>query len=142
ETAFQHVIPELSRRANENGVYLGVGPDQNFTYIAALKPQLAFIVDIRRRNMLEHLMYKAIIELSADRAQFLSMLFSRPLHSDGFSAASPEDLFTAIKRVEPSPALFRANLDRILKQLTESHGFGLSASDIHNVEYVFNAFET
>src|SRR5204862_1607566 len=59
ESAFQHVIPRLKKQIQPGGVYLGVGPDQNFTYIAALRPKLAFITDIRRQNMLLHLMYKA-----------------------------------------------------------------------------------
>jgi len=78
ETTFQEVIPELKKRVSQNGVYLGVGPDQNFTYIAALRPRMAFIVDIRRQNLILHLMYKAIIEMSDDRADFMSRLFSRP----------------------------------------------------------------
>ena len=78
ETTFQEVIPELRKRVSPNGVYLGVGPDQNFTYIAALQPRMAFIIDIRRQNMMQHLMYKAIIEMSDDRADFMSRLFSRP----------------------------------------------------------------
>ena len=49
----------------------------NFTYIAALQPKMAFITDIRRQNMLELLMYKAIFELSPDRADFMSRLFAR-----------------------------------------------------------------
>src|SRR5439155_23512299 len=57
ETTFQHVIPELRQRTRAGGVYLGVGPDQNFTYITALRPQMAFIVDVRRQNMLQHLLY-------------------------------------------------------------------------------------
>ena len=65
EIAFQQVIPELRR--HEQVAYLGVGPEQNFTYITALKPQIAFIVDIRRQNLLLHLLYKAVVELSADR---------------------------------------------------------------------------
>jgi len=68
ETTFQHVIPALSRNIRLDGVYIGVGPDQNFTYIAALKPRLAFIVDILRQNMIAHLMYKAIMEISSDRS--------------------------------------------------------------------------
>ena len=59
-------------------MYLGVGPEQNFTYIVALQPKMAFIFDIRRGNMIEHLMYKALFEISTDRADFLSKLFSRP----------------------------------------------------------------
>jgi hypothetical protein len=42
-----------------------------------VKPKIAFIVDIRRQNLIEHLMYKALFELSADRAEFISRLLSR-----------------------------------------------------------------
>src|SRR5213594_242144 len=72
EETFQNVIPELKKTLPTGGVYLGVGPEQNFTYIAALQPRLAFIIDIRRQNMLEHLLYKSLFERSADRADFLS----------------------------------------------------------------------
>ena len=47
ETSFQYVIPNLLKTAKQGGVYLGVGPEQNFTYIAALKPAMAIIIDIR-----------------------------------------------------------------------------------------------
>ena len=56
---------------------MGVGPEQNFTYIVALKPKMAFIVDIRRGNKDLHLMYKAMFEMSKDRADFVGLLFSR-----------------------------------------------------------------
>ena len=88
ETGFQWVIPELKRRIPPGGVYLGVGPEQNFTYISALKPAMAFIIDIRRGNLHEHLLYKALFEMSADRAEFLSRLFSRKRPA-GLSAPRP-----------------------------------------------------
>ena len=56
---------------------MGVGPEQNFSYIAALKPSMAFIVDIRHGNLDVHLMYKALFEMSDNRAEFVSRLFSR-----------------------------------------------------------------
>src|SRR5581483_4949972 len=77
EVQFQYVIPELIRNVKPGNVYLGVGPEQNFTYIAALKPSMAIIFDIRRGNLLLQLMYKAIFELASDRAEFVSLLFSR-----------------------------------------------------------------
>jgi hypothetical protein len=77
EGSLQYVIPDLQRTLQPGGVYVGVAPDQNFTYLVALRPKLAFIIDIRRQNMLQHLMYKALIEVSNDRAEFLSRLFSR-----------------------------------------------------------------
>src|SRR5213594_2207628 len=52
EALFQHVLGRLKETTKPGGVYLGVGPDQNFTYIVALRPRIAFIVDIRRQNML------------------------------------------------------------------------------------------
>src|SRR5579862_6748189 len=70
ESTFQWVVPDLSKNHKQGGVYMGVGPDQNFTYIVALDPVIAFITDIRRQNMLLHLMYKALFELSSDRAEF------------------------------------------------------------------------
>ena len=80
--------PDAAADARPASAYVGVGPDQNFTYIAALKPRIAFIVDIRRQNMLLHLMYKALIEMSPTREEFLSRLFSRPMPG----AAAPRRL--------------------------------------------------
>src|SRR4051812_12859278 len=51
----------MLRAANVGGdVYMGVGPEQNFTYIASIRPKMAFIVDIRRQAVMQHLMYKAM----------------------------------------------------------------------------------
>jgi hypothetical protein len=68
EMRMQYVIPNLILRTQPRGAYLGVGPEQNFTYIAALRPRIAFIIDIRRGNLHTHLMYKALFELAPDRA--------------------------------------------------------------------------
>src|SRR5262249_22009063 len=87
EARLQFVIPDLLKTVKPGGAYVGVGPEQNFTYIAALQPSIAFIVDIRRGNFQLHLMYKALFDLSADRAEFVSRLFSRP-RPKGLDAAS------------------------------------------------------
>ena len=77
EIWFQYVIPDLVQRTGLGGVYLGVGPEQNYSYIAAIKPKIVFITDIRRGNLHTQLMYKALFELSADRADFISRLFTK-----------------------------------------------------------------
>src|SRR5574339_348873 len=64
EVDFVNTAATLKQTMKPGGVYLGVGPEQNFNYIAAIRPRIAFIIDIRRQNMLEHLMYKAVFELS------------------------------------------------------------------------------
>ncbi len=140
ETTFQYPIPELVSTIKPGGIYLGVGPDQNFTYIVALQPKLAFILDIRRQNMLQHLMYKALFELSADRAEFLSRLFSRPRPEGLDASTSPEKLFEAFGLVDRSRELYMKTLDAIWKTLEDQHGFALSAEDEKSIEYIFNAF--
>ena len=40
ELGFQQVVPELANRRKPGRVYMGVGPEQNFTYIAATKPAM------------------------------------------------------------------------------------------------------
>ena len=50
ERSYQAPIPALLKTVRSGGAYLGVGPEQNFTYIAAIRPQIAFVVDIRRQN--------------------------------------------------------------------------------------------
>ena len=87
EIWLQYVIPELLSVTKPGQVYMGVGPEQNFTYIAALKPTLAFIVDVRRGNLDLHLMYKALFELSSDRVDFVSRLFARK-RPEGLTARS------------------------------------------------------
>lgn len=142
ETAFQFVIADLKKTTKPGGVYLGVGPDQNFTYIVALQPKIAFIFDIRRQNLLQHLMYKALFELSSDRAEFLSRLFSRPRPEKLGHQSTPDEMFNVFYSVTSDPQLFAANLQAIKKQLEEKHGFKLSPDDEKSIEYVFRAFFT
>jgi hypothetical protein len=122
------------------GVYLGVGPDQNFTYIVALKPRISFIFDIRRGNLQEHLLYKAVIELSRDRADFLSLLFSRPRPPGLDTTASADVLLNAYAGAAPSDTLYQKNLKAVKAWLITHHGFALGDSDVAGIEYVYSAF--
>jgi len=140
EINFQRVIPALTSTAAPGGVYLGVGPEQNFTYLVALKPRIAFIIDIRRQNMLEQLLYKAFIELSADRAEFLSRLFARKRPAELDTSSSVDQLFQSYSAAVPSEALFKANLRAALDRLEKLHRFTLTEDDERRIEYVYSAF--
>ncbi|HET7220020.1 MAG TPA: hypothetical protein VFJ02_18315 [Vicinamibacterales bacterium] len=140
EIFLQYVIPELARPPRLNRVYMGVGPEQNFTYIAALKPKMAFIVDIRRGNLQLHLMYKALFELSSDRADFVFKLFSRKRPEGLGAKASAQDIFEALEQVDQSEAQFKENLKIIQDHLTKKRGLPLSAEDLRGIEYVHGAF--
>lgn len=140
ELTLQHIIPELVKERSPGGVYLGVGPDQNFTYIAAMRPRAAFIVDIRRGAMLQHLMYKALFELADDRADFLSLLFSRPRPPGIVADAAPIQLLEAFYPVATDSTLYWRTLRSIRDLLTKQHGFVLSADDFAGIEFVFTSF--
>jgi hypothetical protein len=140
ETTYQEPIPELRKRSSPDGVYLGVGPDQNFTYITALRPRMAFVIDIRRQNMIEHLMYKALIEASNDRADFLSRLFSRPRPANLDKSSTAKQLLDAFMQSPQDEALFQKNLQEMLDRLVKRHGFPLSDDDRRSLEYVYQAF--
>src|SRR5690348_4459557 len=140
EITFQWVLPEIAKTTKTGGVYMGVGPDQNFTYIVAMQPKISFIVDIRRQNMLHHLLYKSLIELSADRAEFLSRLFSRPRPAAIDPTGGPAALFQAFANVPRDSALFAKNLAAVKEQLVVRHKFGLTSDDLRTIEYVYSAF--
>ena len=139
ERFLQYVVPTL-KTYPRGGVYLGVAPDQNFTYIAALEPKMAFIVDIRRGNLQEHLMYKALFEMSADRADFVSRLFSKKRPAGLTPASTAGELMNAFWNAETDEAAYKANLQAIEDWLTKKHGFALTPDDIKGLEYVYGAF--
>jgi hypothetical protein len=138
EIEFQRAIPEL-QKSTEHGVYLGVGPEQNFTHITALKPSLAFILDIRRGNLLLHLTYKALIELSADRVEFMSRLFARTPPSGIGRDSTARDLFEAFAAVPGSSELAQSTAREILNCLEQTHGFSLTDDDRRGIAEVYRS---
>ena len=82
EISCQQVLPKLKEITRAGQVYLGVGPDQNFTYIVQVRPATAVIIDLRRDNLVQHLYFKQVIEASKDRWQYLSLLFGKESPQD------------------------------------------------------------
>lgn len=143
ELGYQSVIPRLLEGTKPGGAYLGVAPEQNFTYIASLKPKIAFIVDIRRQNMIELLMYKALFELSETRADFLSKLFARR-RPEGLSEKSTADeLFDAYRQVRRDPDIEKQTLQAMKDLLVRNRKFELRPADLSgfsSIEYVYSVF--
>jgi hypothetical protein len=140
EIRYQDVIPELIRTAKAGGVYIGVGPEQNFTYIAALRPRLAFILDVRRGNVDLHLMYKALFELSADRADFVSRLLSRK-RPDGLTTTSTAaEIFNGFAAIEPNERFSTETLAAIRNQLVTVHRFPMNGDDLMRIESIYRVF--
>jgi hypothetical protein len=142
ELRYPEIIPDLITRIKPGGVYLGVGPEQNFNYIAAIRPRMAFITDIRRGNLHVQLMYKALFELSDDRAEFVSRLFTKPRPAGLTATSTATDLMNAFWDVESSP---KASYDRNAKEMralltSGPHRIPLSEADREGIEQVYYWF--
>jgi hypothetical protein len=111
EDSFARVADRLVQLGPGN-VYLGVGPDQNFTYLAHARPRLAFVLDFRRRNGLLHLTHKALFALARDRTSYLENLLAR--RPTGLPAnPSADDLVAAFE----GPPMDRGRLDATIAEV-------------------------
>jgi len=142
ETAYLTVVDKLREQGATGGAYVGVGPEQNFTYIAKIRPRIAFIVDIRRQAIIQHLMYKAVFHLSPDRVQFLSRLLSRPLPKEkGPKPDAPvSEILAFFSQAAADEHAYSANLAAIRKTIQDEFQFPLSETDQKSLEYVYKNF--
>jgi hypothetical protein len=144
ETPYLHVVDKLKQLGATGGVYLGVGPEQNYTYIAKIRPRLAILFDIRRQAIIQHLMYKAVFHLSPNRPQFLSRLTSRPLPKEKGPAlnAPINEWLNYFEQVPADEKAYAANLAAIRKAIQEDFQYPLSEDDQKSLEYVYGAFRS
>ena len=141
ENTISTMAAALADRVKPSGVYLGVGPEQNFTYIAAMRAKIAFVTDIRRGNLHLHLLYKAVFEMSADRRDFVARLFNRKQPPGLDATVSAAELMDAYLRATPEDeAGYKANLTAVLNHLTKKRGLPLDADDLAGVDYVYRHF--
>lgn len=141
ETPYLTVVDKLRQLGATGGAYIGVGPEQNFTYIAKLRPKIAFIVDIRRQAVIQHLMFKAIFHLSPNRLQFLSRWLSKPLMKDAPSPDDPINMLLAyFTKTRGDEQAYAANLAAIRKAIQEDFQFPLSPRDQASLEDVYKSF--
>ncbi len=141
ERSYPDVLPLLDRAPLLGGAYVGVGPDQNFSYIARLRPSIAFIVDIRRDNLLLHLLFKALFAQAATRGDYLAVLFGRapPGDPDLRTGASVARLAAYI---ESHPA-DRRTVDEIRRRTDAAilrYGMPLTADDLATIGRFHRAF--
>jgi len=141
ELYYGEVMPDLTTRVQPGRVYMGVGPEQNFNYIVALKPTMAFITDVRRGNLHLQLMYKALFELSKDRAEFVSRLFTKPRPAGLTDESTVSQIIQAFWNIPSGDqAAFERNLQAVTGLLTKDHGLPLSKDDLDGIDYVYRSF--
>ncbi|OFV95266.1 MAG: hypothetical protein A3H28_03845, partial [Acidobacteria bacterium RIFCSPLOWO2_02_FULL_61_28] len=154
ERSYLHVLPQLEQGGVSGGVYIGVGPDQNFSYIARIRPSVAFIIDIRRDNLLLHLLFKALFATSRNRMEYLSLLTGRPVPErvEGWNDATIEEIIAYLDGARPaavrpsgtSPARTSPSgtlaLDRRLQDAIRGFGVPVSAKEFATIARFHAAF--
>ena len=143
ELSYQHVLGKLEKMNVRGGVYLGVGPDQNYTYMAQIKPKLAIMIDIRRDAMLQHLLFKALCMMSRNRVEYLSLLFARPLPKDfkKWQDRPIRDLVDYFDRTPLDEKIAEKTRQEVQKRLS-GLGLGLSPRDLETIDEIYHAFST
>jgi hypothetical protein len=140
ETSYLHVLGKLREIGVHGGVYIGVGPDQNFSYIAKIRPRMAVIIDIRRDNMLQQLMFKALMERARNRIEYLCLLFGKPFPKDrGWEQRGIKDLADYIDNTASDQKLF----DRTTKEIgrmVRSFDSDITPNDMEVIDRIEKAF--
>jgi hypothetical protein len=131
ETSYLHVLDAIRREGVKGGAYIGVGPDQNFSYIAAIKPQVAFMFDIRRDAMIEHQLFKAVFAMSRNRMEYLCVLLAKPAPAnvDAWRDSSVASLVSFIDRT-PASVEYAKSSELEIESRARKFGIPLSDSDI------------
>jgi hypothetical protein len=142
ESSYLHVVPALEQLGVSGGVYVGVGPDQNFSYIARIRPAAAFIIDIRRDNLLLHLLFKALFGASRNRVEYLSLLTGRaaPDRLDSWRDASIEKIVMYFDEAKPLPAAALAASAERLHEAIRKTGMNVSDRDLSTIDRFHGQF--
>lgn len=142
ETSYLHVLGKLRENDVRGGVYLGVGPDQNFSYIAKIRPRMAIIIDIRRDNLLHHLLFKTLFANSRNRIEYLCNFFGKPFpRTKGWEQVKARELVDYIDKTPSNPNLFEKTSKKILRD-AQKLGIMLSTSDLDTMARIHKAFYT
>jgi hypothetical protein len=138
ESSYLHVMGKLRKLNVTGGAYIGVGPDQNFSYIAQLRPRIAFIIDIRRDNQLQHLFFKALFALAHNRVEYLCLLFGKAVPNN----AAKWDIAQVVEYLDKTPAdrkRFDATRANITAQL-KTFGLKLEDKDLATISRIHEEF--
>ncbi|MCH7782244.1 hypothetical protein IID62_04190 [candidate division KSB1 bacterium] len=141
EWTYLDIIEPMKKLEIEGGVYIGVASNQNFTYIANIKPDLVFFVDIRHQNKMQHLVYKILFELADTRAEWISLLFAKPLDKDGPGKSSDiNEIVAYFRSAESDRNMYEENKQKIVDILTKKYKFELDDRDLREINNVLNTF--
>jgi hypothetical protein len=141
ELSYQHVLGAMRRLKVSGGAYIGVGPDQNYTYIAKVRPKIAYMIDVRRDNLLQHLLYKSLFDLSRNRAEYMALLFARPVPKDiaSWDRRGIDQIIAYMDSVAPRRELYDS-LRGVIATRVATYGIPLDARDLETIARIHGQF--
>jgi hypothetical protein len=141
EASYLHVLGPLREQRVEGGAFLGVGPDQGFSYIAQIQPTIAFMIDVRRDNLLQHLLFKGLFAAAPNRLAYLCLLFGKPL-PEGLATWSDRPIVELIAYLNGTPATEKAfeAASRAIRPAILRSGIDLSETDWATIRRLHQAF--
>ncbi len=143
EATYLDVASSLDSLGLRGGAYIGVGPGQNFSYLARIRPSMAFIIDVRRDNLLQLLWYKGLFHLSRNRVEYLALMLGRAapeLPLAGSSVESNVDSLLAVIDRQPSDPAALARTARRIREYLSALDLGLVPADFDAIERIHRSF--
>jgi hypothetical protein len=141
ESSYLHVLGAMRRLGVVAGAYVGVGPDQNFSYMAQVRPRIAFIIDIRRDNLLQHLLFKALFEMSRNRVEYLALLTGRSVPNEvgKWNRKSLVEIVDFIDKSPPDPDQFETTRS-VVRTKIRRYGVPVSPTEMETIGRIQQAF--
>jgi hypothetical protein len=141
ESSYLHVMGKLRKMNLSGGAFIGVGPDQSFSYIAQIRPAIAFMTDIRRDNLLQHLWFKSLFALARNRLDYLCLMFGKPAPADlkAWETRGIADLAAYLDKTPAKQALFDQTWADIQTKL-KTFGVPLKPLEIETIRRIHATF--
>ena len=141
ESSYLHVLGAMRRLGVAGGTYVGVGPDQNFSYIAQIRPKIAFIIDIRRDNLLQHLLFKSLFEMARNRAEYLALLTGRAVPNDvaKWNRRSIADVVELVEKSSPDADQFETTR-AMVRAKVKKYGIPVTPAELETIGRIHQAF--
>jgi hypothetical protein len=141
EASYLHVMGKMRQMKVAGGAYIGVGPDTSFSYIAQIRPNVAFITDIRRDNLLQHLFFKSLFALARNRMEYLCLLFGKPAPSDlkAWEARGIQEIIAYLDKTPAKRELFEKTKAEVQTKV-KSFGVKLDPPEFETIGRIHTAF--
>jgi hypothetical protein len=141
EASYLHVLGKMRSMNVSGGAYIGVGPDQNFSYIAQIRPEIVFIVDIRRDNLLQHLLFKSLFALSRNRIEYLCLLFGKPVPPDlkTWESRNIQEIVAYLDKTPPKRELFELTMTNVQNRV-KSFRIKIEPAEYETIRRIQTAF--